>query len=274
MTWLHLAINILSGLLLGASNYCMQVLSAPTRDDVDAAHKKHKWRSIGVLIIKNLFYIGRKKAVLWVLLALTSAALHLVWSLAVVDTLSTNDYVINAATEDFVKGIPWNATSMVLMRYPQIAKNMSEKIRSNSLVNMSVPECIKAYGAEFVSKYGNIVLVHDIGGRSGPLFLQDSNKGTDTPKRSLESGGEQWMCGFPSDCDFGRLIQENVTHWNLWYDFSLAWYEGEVIAYWTGATTEDPIYIEGNVKGCLVEQTDRTCCLGIIPSNPYHCSPL
>lgn len=33
--WLHVAINILSTLLLGASNYCMQCLVSPTRVEVD-----------------------------------------------------------------------------------------------------------------------------------------------------------------------------------------------------------------------------------------------
>jgi hypothetical protein len=33
-TWLHLTINVLSSVLLAGSNYCMQVLTAPSRKDV------------------------------------------------------------------------------------------------------------------------------------------------------------------------------------------------------------------------------------------------
>jgi hypothetical protein len=47
----HLLINVLSTLLLGASNYTMQVLSSPTRNDIDNAHTKRKWLDIGVLSI-------------------------------------------------------------------------------------------------------------------------------------------------------------------------------------------------------------------------------
>ena len=36
--WLHFLINIPSTLLLGASNYSMQCLSAPSRKDIDTAH--------------------------------------------------------------------------------------------------------------------------------------------------------------------------------------------------------------------------------------------
>src|ERR1700723_228673 len=35
----HLIINVLSTLLLSGSSYCMQCLSAPTRRDIDNAHK-------------------------------------------------------------------------------------------------------------------------------------------------------------------------------------------------------------------------------------------
>lgn len=52
--WLHLVINVLSTLLLGASNYSMQCLSSPTRSEVDEAHRKHQWLDIGVPSVRNL----------------------------------------------------------------------------------------------------------------------------------------------------------------------------------------------------------------------------
>ena len=39
----HLLINVLSTILLSASNYCMQCLSAPTRIEVNKAHAKRQW---------------------------------------------------------------------------------------------------------------------------------------------------------------------------------------------------------------------------------------
>ena len=36
--WLHLTINGLSTILLGASNCCMQCISSPTREEVDRSH--------------------------------------------------------------------------------------------------------------------------------------------------------------------------------------------------------------------------------------------
>lgn len=74
---LHLLINVLSTILLCASSYTMQCLSSPTRRDVDRAHRQHKSLDVGLLSLKNLFYIEKKKVILWVLLSLSTVPLHL-----------------------------------------------------------------------------------------------------------------------------------------------------------------------------------------------------
>jgi hypothetical protein len=76
-TALHLLINVLSSLLLGASNYCMQRLAAPSRKEIDKAHAKRKWLDVGVPNIRNLTHISNGRVSLWVLLGLSSLPLHL-----------------------------------------------------------------------------------------------------------------------------------------------------------------------------------------------------
>jgi hypothetical protein len=73
----HLFINLFSTILLSASNYAMQCLSAPTREEVDQAHAKSMWLDIGVLSIRNLRNINKKRSVLCMLLGLSSLPLHL-----------------------------------------------------------------------------------------------------------------------------------------------------------------------------------------------------
>ena len=77
--WLHLGINLLSTLLLGASNYCMQCLSSPTRKEVDDAHADNRSLEIGLLSLKNLGRISRKRVLLWTLIGLSSFPLHLLY---------------------------------------------------------------------------------------------------------------------------------------------------------------------------------------------------
>lgn len=77
VTGLHVLINILSTLLLGASNYCMQCLSAPSRADVDRAHAKRIWLDIGTPSLKNLRFVNRRRKTLWFILLATSTPIHL-----------------------------------------------------------------------------------------------------------------------------------------------------------------------------------------------------
>lgn len=74
---IHAVINILGTLLLGASNYVMQVLGAPTRQQVDAAHHKQTSLFIGVPNLRNLRWVGAKRLIVWLLLALSALPLHL-----------------------------------------------------------------------------------------------------------------------------------------------------------------------------------------------------
>ena len=77
--WLHLLINVLSTLLLGSSNYCMQLLVAPTHSEVQKAHKKSFWLDIGAPSVKNLRWIARRSVFVWCCLAFSSAFLHLLY---------------------------------------------------------------------------------------------------------------------------------------------------------------------------------------------------
>lgn len=76
-TALHIFINVLSTTLLTSSNYAMQLLCAPTPEEISRAHQTGKWLEIGLMSFRNLRQIEKKRALLWWLLALSSAPLHL-----------------------------------------------------------------------------------------------------------------------------------------------------------------------------------------------------
>lgn len=76
-TGLHVLINIISSVLLGASNYGIQCLSAPTREQVDEAHARNDFLDIGIVSIRNMFRQTPGALGLWLLLVLSSVPLHL-----------------------------------------------------------------------------------------------------------------------------------------------------------------------------------------------------
>lgn len=128
-TGIHLAINVLSTLLLGASNMCMQLLAAPTRSEVNKAHKDFYWLDVGVPSIRNLKYISRERLIVWGVLGLSSVPLHFLsvnynfrathrssrrfadyrrYNSAVFPTLASNSFDWVAVTPSFAEGAPWS----------------------------------------------------------------------------------------------------------------------------------------------------------------------
>lgn len=76
---LDLLINLLSTIALAASSYCMQVLVAPSREQVDQCHAQGKWLDIGIPGIRNLTIVGPFRVGLWLILLLTSTPFHLMY---------------------------------------------------------------------------------------------------------------------------------------------------------------------------------------------------
>jgi hypothetical protein len=76
-TGIHGALNIVSTLILGASTYAMQGMTAPSRKEVDFAHAKGKWVEIGTQSMRNLFYVRKRNAWVWAILGITSLPFHL-----------------------------------------------------------------------------------------------------------------------------------------------------------------------------------------------------
>jgi hypothetical protein len=76
-TVFHVFINALSTILLASSNYTMQVMSSPTRSEIDRAHSQGQWLDIGLLSPRNLGFISRRRAALCIVLAVSSIPLHL-----------------------------------------------------------------------------------------------------------------------------------------------------------------------------------------------------
>ncbi|KAL6718922.1 hypothetical protein ACLMJK_003157 [Lecanora helva] len=109
--WLHLLINVLSTGMLMASNYCMQLQAAPTRKNVDKAHKAHDWLDIGVPSLRNLRYISNWRRFSWVLLAVSSLPVHLIYNSAVFTSLASNDYTVAVVNDAFLSDGSWNLTA-------------------------------------------------------------------------------------------------------------------------------------------------------------------
>lgn len=209
--WLHLVINVLSTLLLGASNYCMQCLASPTRDEVDRAHRQNTWLDIGVPSVRNLTRISRYRIILWWLLIICGVPLHLFYNSVVFSTLSSQAYNVYAASPDLVSQKNLNWSIPVEIDWGQSGTlGFFRNIPTWQLLDNAA--CIRTYAQPFVSAHGNVVAI-SAGVNSSTLIELVNGGGSSDLTPYL------WICqGFESSslglCEADYILK-NASNWTL-----------------------------------------------------------
>ncbi|KAK4249236.1 hypothetical protein C7999DRAFT_39652 [Corynascus novoguineensis] len=157
-TGIHVLINVLSTILLAGSNYCMQILSAPTREQIDEAHRKSKWVDVGVQSVRNIFgTVSAGNALLWVLLSLSSLPLHLFYNSAIFTSISANEYNVTVVPSSFIT-IQNRSALPANFRTPRL-NILYDAAISGRLIRMDREECLDTYARNFQSSYGELLLV-------------------------------------------------------------------------------------------------------------------
>ncbi|KAF7187759.1 hypothetical protein HII31_10895 [Pseudocercospora fuligena] len=101
-TSVHLLINALSALLFSGANYSMQCLAAPTRSELDRAHRRHRRLDVGVPSARNLFGgISWKRSIVWIILLLSSLPIHTFYNAVIFATLNDNSFDVWLVNESF-----------------------------------------------------------------------------------------------------------------------------------------------------------------------------
>ncbi|KAI3320958.1 hypothetical protein HD806DRAFT_546783 [Xylariaceae sp. AK1471] len=103
--FLHLLLNIVSGAILASSNFFMQVLSAPSREEINRAHAWLRSLDIGIPSIKNLWHMSWFKLISWFIFFLSSVPIHLFFNSAIFQTKYLgSEWHLTIATEAFTEG--------------------------------------------------------------------------------------------------------------------------------------------------------------------------
>ncbi|KAJ6088467.1 hypothetical protein N7486_009728 [Penicillium sp. IBT 16267x] len=147
----HFLINLLSTAVLGASSFSMQLLVAPTRAEVDKAHRQQKWFDIGITSFRNLRMVNRLHPFIFIVLGASSAILHLLWNSAVFNSFPFISYRTAYVTSDYLtNNITWNVADTF------VAEMQTDAIKSYEKLNRT--ECIVRY-MNPQSGAGNVVVV-------------------------------------------------------------------------------------------------------------------
>ena len=239
-TGIHFMINALSTLLLGASNYCMQSLGSPSREDIDRAHSRKVWLDIGIPSIRNLRTLGRRQVILWSLLALTSLPIHLLYNSTVFSTVGTNEYnVVIASSQNtsFPLDSTWTPpnyngcfeyyTGLSIQDFPTTKDGQYWQRLSNQ-------ECISAYAVHFPSNRGDVIVYANI--TEDRDQIKSGTFGNSPWKFDAQSTSPfSWMCSGNPDMRNWDFLTSACSKGNVRAD---DWaISGTNYSFWTHVTT-------------------------------------
>jgi hypothetical protein len=241
-TGAHLIINVLSTLLLSGSNYCMQCLSAPTRREINNAHKQGIALDIGIPSLRNLAALDPWKVLMWILLGISSLPLHLLsvrlpcnfkdflclmpdcrYNSVIYTSLGANNYfvfLVNQTVIERYEDFPPDELLVTPYSYrdspsapppdinsslslaPSTLRQLQELALTDKLDKLDNEDCIRSYGKTYLSDRSNLLLV---GPNSNEMMLGIFvfNEIIDTPDGCAVAGDTvAWIC---SEYDCGEL---------------------------------------------------------------------
>ncbi|KAF3001562.1 hypothetical protein E8E13_009862 [Curvularia kusanoi] len=132
--WVHLVVNVLSTLLLGASNYCMHVLSSPTRDELA--------NDYSIIPATEPWIRGAS-------------------------------YDNSSIVKITIGNIEWDLSSWQLQNTTRPEWYTTDGAYEAKYANLSTEDCFNAYGTQYLSKLGNVYIVQD-GPKILSLDVQDT----------------------------------------------------------------------------------------------------
>ncbi|CAK7230636.1 hypothetical protein SCUCBS95973_007642 [Sporothrix curviconia] len=164
--------------LLAGAQYVFQVLSSPTRAELDAAHLSRQWLDIGVPSLRNVMFLLRNRksavdgdgggarfrsvlALLVIVAAVASSVLYgALVNISLVAPLSTTstapEYNVLLVTPDFLEGAPFSNSSsnnaggldrVTILQLQQLAANSEQP----TLTNLTAAACLQAQASSAAS---------------------------------------------------------------------------------------------------------------------------
>ncbi|KAJ5094409.1 hypothetical protein N7456_010270 [Penicillium angulare] len=161
-TGLHVLVNVIVLALTGASSYCCQILSAPSRARIDYAHSKRVWVSIGASSFSNIWYAPLWRKVLWFLVWGTSIPVQLLYNSFVYVSIGATDYGIMAAPSNFINTTDFSDWSVPgdLELDKVLGMNLEsiqEEIKNGSFEKMPYVTCTEFFSQGYQTDYGTLV---------------------------------------------------------------------------------------------------------------------
>lgn len=241
--WIHLVINILSSSLFAASTYIAQRLAAPTREDVDRAHKDGDSLRIGSLAITNFSLLSWKRLVTFLVLWCSSLPIHLMYNSVIGQAtadaeLANYVFLIEESAVPYPQpngGAFWqkNRTEIGFPVDLEDVKDLATLVAAQQppLQRLDIPDCIRAYSSGSSVDMSDVFLVVDSNVDAGSAYFSSnfSAQVINPPGGSdyyIWGKSWEWLCGYSvsASCNPAQITANGTWLWdyNVLIDHCLA----------------------------------------------------
>lgn len=175
-TILHLLINLFSTGILASSHYFMQVVSSPSRKEIDRAHTFYRSLDIAIPSVKNLGSVSYFKRFSWLVLLFSSFPIHLFFNSVIFATsFQGSDWQITIATEAFTQGAdfynPGASLAPAGSPYPAFQYDAKYKRYRDPVIHNSS----NRYNYPYVYSYGSAVALEQYRNKTSDVRQRISN---------------------------------------------------------------------------------------------------
>ncbi|TIC91649.1 hypothetical protein CH35J_010754 [Colletotrichum higginsianum] len=173
------AINVVTIVLLSAANYVFQVLSSPTRIEIEMAHDGRRWLDIGIPSFRNLRFVSKPRVVMTAIIMLAALSTQVIYNAVIFSTQPAFAHQVVFVTQDFLTSGQFSNASETnaggLSRFDILGlQNLASR---RQLTNLTNAACAAQFGGVFQSDFSAVVLVTDVVAPTNSL-VQTQKSGT------------------------------------------------------------------------------------------------
>lgn len=222
--WVHLLINTVASSVYAVSSYVMQKLAAPTRADIDNAHREGASVKVGSLAVTNFALLSKKKFAVFALLWSSSLPIHLMFNSVIIYTSTNAEWSNYAITlsEDQLETLRANTSYAIPLRdYSGFSLGNSNLTTwSGSLaqhllqqeppfVELPLTDCVKTYSTGSNPTYRDVVLLSETQHEYLDYASNLKSPSSYVPPTTFGDDPWSWMCkDYDDSCDGDDILRD------------------------------------------------------------------
>ncbi|KAK1654751.1 hypothetical protein BDP81DRAFT_402751 [Colletotrichum phormii] len=161
---LFVAINVITIVLLSAANYVFQVLSSPTRIEIEMAHDGRRWLDLGIPSFRNLRFVSKPRVVMTAIIMLAAVSTQVIYNAVIFSTQPGYAHQVVFVTQEFLASGQFSNASETnaggLSRGDIL--DLQDLASRSQLTNFTNAECAGEFGGVYQSDFTAVVLVTDV----------------------------------------------------------------------------------------------------------------